>query len=137
MPMSGLFSNSLFKLGAAAGAREQMQTVISSNIANADTPKFHADKHSFSDYYDEKVSKLASSDPQLTHAKHLTGSSSERLSMNVFSRSNDEQRMDGNTVNVEREMSTLAENQLMYELNMKIIQGRLDGITTAIKDGGR
>ncbi|MDX8380775.1 MAG: flagellar basal body rod protein FlgB [Ghiorsea sp.] len=135
--MSGLFSNSLFKLGAAAGSREQMQTVISSNIANADTPRFHADKHTFSDFYDEKIASVASSNPQRTNAHHLTGSSSEGLSMNVFNSSNDEHRMDGNTVNVEREMSNLAENQLMYELNMKIIQGRLSGITNAIKEGGR
>ena len=45
--------------------------------------------------------------------------------------------MDGNTVNVEKEMATLAENQLMYELNMKMIQGKLGSLATAIKEGGR
>ncbi|HID37543.1 MAG TPA: flagellar basal body rod protein FlgB [Ghiorsea sp.] len=135
--MSGLFSNSFMKLGAAAAAREQMQTVISSNIANADTPNYRADKRTFEDFYKERVFASSSVSPQQTNANHLQGSSSQGLSMNLFNRSDDAQRMDGNTVNVEREMSNLAENQLMYELNMKILQGKLSSITNAIKEGGR
>jgi len=72
-----------------------------------------------------------------THPNHISGPTSESLSMSVFQRSTDEQRMDGNTVDVEQQMSTLAENQLMFELNMKILQGRLDGIGNVIKEAGR
>ncbi len=135
--MSGLFSSNFMKLGAAAAAREQMQTVISSNIANADTPNYRADRRTFEDFYKERVFASESVSPQQTHASHLQGFSSQGLSMNLFNRSDDAQRMDGNTVNVEREMSILAENQLMYELNMKILQGKLSSITNAIKEGGR
>jgi len=49
--MPGMFSSSFQRLGAAAAARETYQTVISSNIANADTPHFKADKRSFSDFF--------------------------------------------------------------------------------------
>ncbi len=135
--MSGLFSNSLLKLGAAAASREQMQTVISTNIANADTPHFRADQRTFSDFLKQRLAAGDDISPARTQAQHLTGSSTEPLSSTAFKRSNDEQRMDGNTVNVEKEMATLAENQLMYELNMKIVQGRLGSIATAIKEGGR
>ncbi|MDX8387011.1 MAG: flagellar basal body rod protein FlgB [Ghiorsea sp.] len=135
--MSGLFSSHFQRLGAAASAREQAQTVISSNIANADTPHFKADQRSFSDFLTEKSSASSTSNLSLTNSKHLSAESGSHLSLSVFKHSEDEQRMDGNTVDVEHEMSQLAENQLMYELNMKIIQGRLNGITTAIKDGGR
>jgi len=135
--MSGLFSSHFQRLGAAAAAREQTQTVISSNIANADTPHFKADKRSFSDFLAQKVSGTATTPLYTTHQNHFKVESSQGLSLNMSSRSDDEQRMDGNTVDVEGEMSKLAENQLMYELNMKVIQGRLNGITAAIKDGGR
>ncbi len=135
--MSGLFSSNFSKLSAAAAAREQMQTVISSNIANADTPNYKADKRSFLDFYHERLTATAAIAPKKTHQKHMTGSQEYGLSLHVFRHSGDAQRMDGNTVNVEREMSTLAENQLMYELNMKIIQGKLNGISHAIKEGGR
>jgi len=135
--MSGLFSNNLLKLGAAAAAREQMQTVISSNIANADTPKYQADQRTFEDFFQARLVAKGSNEPTRTDAGHLTGSGHEGLSMSKVRRSTDEQRMDGNTVNVEKEMATLAENQLMYELNMKIIQGKLGSIANAIKEGGR
>jgi flagellar basal-body rod protein FlgB len=135
--MSGLFSNSLLKLGAAAAAREQMQTVISSNIANADTPRYQSDQRTFSDFFQERLAAKSSLNPIKTHAAHLTGSNAQGLSMSIFKHASEEQRMDGNTVNVEKEMATLAENQLMYELNMKIIQGKLGNIANAIKEGGR
>lgn len=135
--MSGLFSNSLLKLGAAAAAREQMQTVISTNIANADTPHFRADQRTFSDFFRQRLAASDAIEPVRTQTQHLTGSRQEPLTSAVFKRSNDEQRMDGNTVNVEKEMATLAENQLMYELNMKMIQGKLGSLATAIKEGGR
>ncbi len=135
--MSGLFSNHFAKLGAAAASREQMQTVISSNIANADTPNYRADQRTFNDFYQQRIQASTSVSLQQTNRKHLLGSSEQVLNLNGFKRSNDAQRMDGNTVNVEREMSALAENQLMYELNMKIIQGRLGSIANAIKEGGR
>ncbi len=135
--MSGLFSNSFQRLGAAAAARETYQTVISSNIANADTPHFKADKRNFSDFFKSKLSASQSESLAVTQRNHIQDTASSGLSLSVFNRSEDEQRMDGNTVDVEHEMAMLAENQLMYELNMKIIQGRLSGISNAIKEGGR
>ncbi|MCF6208046.1 MAG: flagellar basal body rod protein FlgB [Ghiorsea sp.] len=135
--MPGMFSSSFQRLGAAAAARETYQTVISSNIANADTPHFKADKRNFSDFFKNKLSASQTDSLATTNPKHIQDTPSASLSLGVFNRSEDEQRMDGNTVDVEHEMAMLAENQLMYELNMKIIQGRLSGITNAIKDGGR
>ncbi len=133
--MSGLFSEKFLRLGAAASAREQTQAVISSNIANADTPNYRADQRTFSDFLKEKVA--SSTTLSRTNAQHFQGKSEYGLSLSVYKKSDAEQRMDGNTVNVEREMTTLAENQLMHELNMKIIQGRISGIENAIKEGGR
>jgi len=135
--MSGLFSSSFQRLGAAAAARETYQTVISSNIANADTPHFKADKRNFSDFFKTKLSASQTDTLATTQKNHIQDSPSTSLSLGVFNRSEDEQRMDGNTVDVEHEMAMLAENQLMYELNMKVLQGRLNGIANAIKEGGR
>jgi len=135
--MSGLFTQQFMRLGAAAAAREQTQTVISGNIANADTPNYKADQRTFSDFLAERVAASSTTNLGTTHANHFRDEPSQGLSMSVFNRSNVEQRMDGNTVNVEGEMSTLAENQLMYELNMKIINGKLTGLTNVIKEGGR
>jgi len=135
--MSGLFSSNFQRLGAAAAAREQYQTVISGNIANADTPHFKADKRSFSDFLQSRLSQIRQETLAVTQSNHIQDKPSSSLSLSVFNRSEDEQRMDGNTVDVEHEMAMLAENQLMYELNMKVLQGKLGSIANAIKEGGR
>lgn len=135
--MPDIFAKNFLKLGAAAAARELTQTVISSNIANADTPKYQADKRGFNDFYQDKLTAANSSLLGRSHGKHLAGTTSDVMPLSVFRRSSDEQRMDGNTVDVESQMSILAENQLMYELNMKILQGRLNGIANVIKEAGR
>ncbi|MDQ6988804.1 MAG: flagellar basal body rod protein FlgB [Mariprofundaceae bacterium] len=135
--MAGLFSSPFLKLGAALSAREQVQTMISSNIANSDTPNYRADKRTFSDFLAQKTREHASPNLSLTHARHLDSSHEAGLSLSVFRRSTEEQRMDGNTVDLQLEMANLSENQLMHELNMKILQSRLAGISNAIKEGGR
>ena len=45
------------------------------------------------------------------------------------------QRLDGNTVDPQREMVNMAENQLMHELTMRMIKGKLGGLANAIKEG--
>jgi len=135
--MAGLFTKPFMNLSAGLAARERAQTVISSNIANADTPNYRADRRSFLDFFEEKTSSALSSPMAHTNSKHFIGKSQPGLSRSVFNHSNEEQRMDGNTVDLQKEMANLAENQLMHELNMKILQGRLSSITNAIKEGGR
>ena len=134
--MPSLFSDKFMMLGAAASAREKTQSVISSNIANADTPKYRADQRSFADFFEEKMSSVPAPMTR-TNEKHFTAESDGGLNLSVFKRSSGEQRMDGNTVNIEQEMTNLAENQLMHELSMKVIQGRITGLERVIKDGGR
>ena len=135
--MSGLFTKNFMNQGAALSAREQAQTVISSNIANADTPNYRSDRRSFADFFEQKKSTAFTAPMANTNAKHFIGASELGLSRSVFKHSDEEQRMDGNTVDLQAEMGNLAENQLMHELNMKILQCRLSGIANAIKEGGR
>ncbi|MDX8396370.1 MAG: flagellar basal body rod protein FlgB [Mariprofundaceae bacterium] len=132
---SGLFSTGFLKLEAGMAARESMQTVYASNIANADTPGYKADERTFADMFAEKEAKLLSgSDMSRTSPFHMnTKSSSAGLGANKSTT----QRMDGNTVDTQQQMAALAENQMMHELNMRIIKGRLSGLANVIKEGGR
>jgi flagellar basal-body rod protein FlgB len=45
--------------------------------------------------------------------------------------------MDGNTVNLDTEMTKLAENQLMYEISIRFLTRKFNGIKNAIMEGGR
>jgi len=43
--------------------------------------------------------------------------------------------MDGSNVDIQKEMARMSENQLMHELSMKLIKGKLSGLLNAIKEG--
>jgi len=135
MPRS-LFGAGFLRLESAMSAREKVQSVYAANIANADTPNYRADMRTFADFMTEKTA--SSSTMARTNPAHLTPHKfSSPLSGSVFQRAEVAARMDGNTVDTQREMTAMAENQMMHELNMQILKGRLNGLANAIKSGGR
>lgn len=136
MPQS-LFGAGLLRLESAMSAREKVQSVYAANIANADTPHYRADMRTFSDFMAEKSAALESSSMARTNPAHLQPHKSASLSGGVFHRGSVAARMDGNTVDTQHEMTAMAENQMMHELNMTILKGRLNGLANVIKEGGR
>jgi len=133
MPQS-LFGKGFLRLESAMSAREKMQTVYASNIANADTPNYRADMRSFADFMAEKSTP---SSMARTNSSHLQSHHSVPLGGPIFNRESVAARMDGNTVDTQHEMTAMAENQMMHELNMTILKGRLSGLSNVIKAGGR
>jgi len=135
MPQS-LFGAGFLRLESAMSARERVQSVYAANIANADTPNYRADMRTFSDFMAEK-SASGSTSMARTNPSHLQPHKSAPLSGGVFNRASIAARMDGNTVDTQQEMTAMAENQMMHELNMTILRGRLSGLANVIKEGGR
>lgn len=127
---NSLFSTGFLNLEAAASARERMQTVHAGNIANADTPNYKADNRTFEDFLaaQQKAGGLTT-----TNASHMNSFSGGSLAKSMST----VQRMDGNSVDIQLEMTNLAENQMMHELSLKILKGRLSGLSNVIKEGGR
>ncbi|MES0371701.1 MAG: flagellar basal body rod protein FlgB [Mariprofundaceae bacterium] len=127
---NSLFSAGFLKLEAAASARERMQTVHAGNIANADTPNFKADRRTFADFLAAKQTESGLTSTNASHMDSMSGSSLKKSVSTV-------QRMDGNTVDIQQEMANLAENQMMHELSLKLLKGRISGLANVIKEGGR
>ena len=50
---------------------------------------------------------------------------------------NPDPRMDGNTVDLDKEMAKLAENQLMFQAAARAISWKFRLLKTAITEGGR
>ncbi len=122
------------RLKATIVAREHLQSAITSNIANADTPNYRADKRGFAQFLSEQQSSSGTAKMMTTNRKHISDSSSTRLSGDFF-QSAQSRKMDGNGVDVQTEMARMSENQLMHELSMKLIKGKLTGLMNAIKEG--
>ena len=95
----------------------QKNSVISSNIANADTPGYKAVDLKF----DEQLRTAIGSGNQIkvkaTQRGHFTSDIKQIDKITpIVSEESDPARPDGNNVKIEKEMSKLVETQLMYIL---------------------
>ncbi|MDX8412852.1 MAG: flagellar basal body rod protein FlgB [Mariprofundales bacterium] len=135
---SGLFGGTFARLQAGVTAREHAQSVISGNIANSDTPNFKADQRTFADFLESSQRSKSPIALHTSNSRHMdTTSSSRPLNLGgVFHRDGDiNTRMDGNTVDVQEEMVSMAENQMLHDLSIKLLKGKLSGMRNAIREG--
>jgi len=136
MTMS-LFGTDFDKLAATMVAREKSQQVHAANIANADTPNYKADARTFADFLAEQHAGGQQGELARTQPNHMSAVFSESSDGGVYRRTINSQRMDGNTVDLQKEMAKMGEDQLMHELSMRLLKGRLGGLSNVIKEGSR
>ncbi|HCS13928.1 MAG: flagellar basal body rod protein FlgB [Zetaproteobacteria bacterium CG06_land_8_20_14_3_00_59_53] len=137
-PLTGLFDQEFKTLSSALSARERMQSVHAANIANADTPNYHADTRRFADFLAEKQNvtnrstRLAATQPG-----HIPIAESTSWQGLLATQRNTAQRMDGNSVDIQKEMAGMAQNQLMHDMTMRLLKKRLDMVATVVREAGR
>ena len=113
------------------GVREQRAEVLSSNIANADTPHYKARDLDFASALERAKSRQGFA-MSGTHERHLVASTA--LSGDLQYRSPlQPDTGDGNTVDVHGERSRYIENAMEYEASMRFLNGKIKGLTSAIK----
>lgn len=103
--------------------------VISGNIANADTPEYIAKQLEFDDFLKEAAQNALKPGTSDTVGLSLNSSPSvtERIPTTVG--------LDGNTVEVGKEMTELTETGMQFLSGTKILQSRLRTLRTAIREG--
>ncbi len=139
-----LFGDEFRIMESALAAREQAQGVHAANIANADTPNYRADRRGFADFLQARLRELPQAGeiaPARTRPGHLAASDSpadsifgDRSLMQPSAGSGALTRMDGNTVDMQKEMAAMSENQLMHELTLRLLKDKLGGMATLIKE---
>jgi flagellar basal-body rod protein FlgB len=133
--MSG-FDSTIQGLDTAMNLRLVNQNVISSNIANADTPGYHAKKVEFEGALRQALGvddqlPLEGDDPA-----HIVIRSSDPVSPAIADDMNGVESLDGNTVNRSEEMAKMAENQLLYDAAAEMLKKKLGMLKYAITEGG-
>ena len=135
-----IFDRNLQLLQKAMSLTQKRQGLISSNIANRETPGFRAQDMTFDK---ELTTALHSDRPgplKVTDPRHFDGVKREPLELvkgNQFNSFNPDPRMDGNTVILDKEMAKLAENQLRFAAQTRAINYKFRMIKSAITEGGR
>ena len=131
-----VFDRTIDALARSLDLRSQRQVLISSNIANADTPGYQAQQIDFED----ALSRSLDMDHKFNHPtnpaqERLNGKISD-VEGEIYNQINDVVREDGNTVDRESEMISLAENQILYNAAADLVKKKLALLKYAISDGG-
>jgi flagellar basal-body rod protein FlgB len=115
----------LHKLINAANER---QKVISSNLANVDTPGYKAKDVKFGNILSKNI-KLATTDP-----KHVGNNESAKIDSKMVVES-DPSWGDRNNVELSVEVAKMTENALFHEAAVKILNSKIRMYKLAIKGG--
>ena len=124
--METLFGKTFNLLGTMMGYRSERNKVITSNIANMDTPDYKS-----SDYVFKEDLKKAMDVRILltrTNEKHFPNAADE-ISKKDFKKVTSEDKVD-----LDKEMTNLAENHLMYNLTTELLARKFKGIRNVLTD---
>jgi flagellar basal-body rod protein FlgB len=128
---------------------------IASNLANVDTPNYHRKMVSFEDSLQQAIAnkKAAKQDPMMqvannnrplplktAHPGHFSPTplllSLEEVNPQMSEATGWEYRIDGNSVDIETEMTQLAKNTARFEALAEMQKRMIDGLKRVINSGG-
>lgn len=134
--VDGIFDPTIGALNTSLNLRLVNQNVISSNIANADTPGYKAQRVEFEQALREALNISNHLELKGTHPGHIGHKPTEPVNPEIYEDANGVESLDGNTVDRAKEMSMLVENQLIYDSTVEMMKKKLGMLKYAINEGG-
>jgi flagellar basal-body rod protein FlgB len=116
--------------------RSERQRLIASNIANADTPGYQARDVNFAQALTEATGNLAAASAgtvAATQPGHLQPAGGARAEANLQYALPSQTNLDRNTVDLDRERASFADNALKYEAALRFINHDVRQMLDAIK----
>lgn len=140
MIQGGLFPTSVDVLTKSLNFLEARHRIISNNIANANTPGFKAQEAPVAEF--QAALKRAIDSHRRRPSQPLKLSGADRIKDTgmglevaaVESKGTSVLRHDGNNVDLEREMSDLAENAILYRTLSELLRKKFSGLEAAIRE---
>lgn len=139
--INGFFSSEIYQiLEKSLNAASLQHKLISNNIANVETPGFKTSEVIFQSKLREILdSKEKDYLPlKVTHQNHITivpDLKIEDIEPEIITRTETTSRNDGNNVDIDLEMSKLAENTTYYSTIAQLITLKLSGLKDVITEG--
>jgi flagellar basal-body rod protein FlgB len=141
MPVNGLFGTTIDLLGKSMDMRIKNQTLIAGNLANAETPGYTPVELSFENQLKHAMNGKGSGNISLTttDSRHISFHHDNDAIGDIQGRivdvSDGTPGKDGNSVELEKEMGRMAENQVLYNASIQILTVKFDELKNAIKGG--
>ena len=121
-------------LSKALDLRAQRHQVLASNIANADTPGYKARDFEFGTAMQNAMQGRSSAggvNMVLTSAGHQRGNGMSGPAALQY-RTETQSAVDGNTVDMDVERSSITDNALQYQILTQLINNKFQGLRSAI-----
>ncbi len=124
-----LFSNSMNLLENSLAYSSLKQKVTANNIANVDTPNYKAKDVSFKTELENASLRAYRTDHR--HIEFKRGASN----LSVYTTKNTSYNHNGNNVDIDKEMSDMAQNQIYYYVLIDRMNSKFNGLKEAFKGG--
>jgi flagellar basal-body rod protein FlgB len=134
---STFYPKSAMVLEAAMDLRMLRHKLLASNIANATTPGYRSKDISFEKQLNSALQPFGVRLAQ-TNPAHMSGPGAfSTANLEVVSPAQDSINNDLNSVDLDKELVKLSENNVLYNTLVTVLKKYLDGIQYAIREGGR
>lgn len=131
--MSSILDTHFAPLQTALNLRAYRQQLLAANMANADTPNYKAVDVNFS----TALQSALQGDGTLSLANDQPGqmqntSAQPSFASSVTYEAGNSVRLDGNSVNMDRDQSAFASNSIQYEAALTFLTGKIKTLASAI-----
>jgi flagellar basal-body rod protein FlgB len=126
-----LFSRTFTLLEQGLDYASMKEKVIANNIANVDTPNYKAKEVRFKTELEHALTLEA----YRTNPKHFQFKNTNTNNFFVTTRNDVVYNHNGNNVDIDKEMSDLAENQIYYNALIERLNGQFNTLKTVIRGG--
>jgi flagellar basal-body rod protein FlgB len=128
-----IFDQTVDLLQRSLDIRTSRQKVLSSNVANVDTPDYLPKDLPFQKILDRFVNHPSRIPLVKTHALHFPEPANFFLSSDFTNEIEQDPQAEG--VNIDQEMAKLAENNLMFQAGVQSLIKKLEALKTTITEG--
>jgi len=132
----GGFDPTLGALNTAMNLRLINQNVIASNIANADTPGYKAQRLEFEGALREALGTGQGLQAEADAPGHVAHRPTDPVNPEIYDDPNGVESLDGNTVSRSDEMARMSENQLLFDAAAELMKRKIGMVKYAIGEGG-
>ncbi|MBI5748842.1 MAG: flagellar basal body rod protein FlgB [Nitrospinae bacterium] len=137
MDISKIYGENIDIFKKVLDLRSERHNIISSNIANIDTPNYKSVDISFEEQLRSAADSGSGKGLKKTNDNHLPGGVRDieniRPEINI---DNTPSGIDGNNVDIDKEVTKMAENTIMYNAMAQLIRQEFDDLKYVIDQGG-
>ncbi|MFC4387392.1 flagellar basal body rod protein FlgB [Gracilibacillus marinus] len=128
-----IFGNTIQTLQSSLNYASTKNQTIANNISNVDTPNYKSKEVVFKDALHTELDRQFQA--TRTNEKHNSFGNNNSSSYSIVTNDTTTYNHNGNNVDIDKEMTELAKNQIYYQALIDRINGKFNSLNTVIRGG--